>query len=102
MATTQLNGYGGVLSIGSTDCRYPRNTDNGDIKQNATPAVTPPETAVLQAQVDGLRERLDDMKAMLEREREVAEREREQADKWRETAEHSFLTLMFYQHGHEK
>ena len=50
---------------------------------------TPESTAVLQAQVDGLRERLDDMKAMLEREREVSEREREQADKWRETAEHN-------------
>jgi len=76
---------------------YPRNTDNGsangsdngDMKQNATPAVTPPETAVLQVQIDSLRERLDDMKAMLEREREVADREREQADKWRETAEHN-------------
>jgi len=69
---------------------YPRNTDNGSgngsdngsMKQNATPAVTPPETAVLQAQIDGLRERLADMRTMLDR-------EREQADKWRETAENN-------------
>ena len=69
---------------------YPRNTDNGSgngsdngsMKQNATPAVTPPETAVLQAQIDGLRARLDDMRTMLDR-------EREQADKWRETAENN-------------
>jgi len=63
---------------------YPRNTDNGSgnggMKQTVTPDTTAAETAVLQAEIAGLRERLDDMKAALER-------EREQADKWQQQAE---------------
>jgi len=70
---------------------YPRNTSNGSgngsMKQTATPDATASETAVLQAEIAGLRERLDDMKATLERERENVEREREQVDKWQQQAE---------------
>jgi hypothetical protein len=63
---------------------YPPNTRygsrNGAMKQTATPAETPPDTAALQAEIDGLRELLDDMMAALER-------ERKQVDRWQKQAE---------------
>jgi len=63
---------------------YPRNTatgaGNGSMKQNVTPAETPPGTDTLRAEIDGL-------KAQLELMRESIEDLKEQREGWQKQAE---------------